>query len=489
MSRGIKLATAVAVAVVGVAVLYGGTAASSNQSKIEGRVLRDTANGNQASIVINLKQQANLSAAYKMKNQDARGWFVYKALKAEAARTQGPIKAMLASRGVSYKSYWVANVIFANADRSLVNALSVRSDVKSIESNDKSNWLKSVDASAPQKAGASPDTIEPNITKINAPAVWAMGYTGQGIVVANQDTGMRWTHQAIKPHYRGWNGTTANHNYNWWDAIHSSVGNPCGNNNQSPCDDYGHGTHTTGTAVGVDSDNGGTHQIGVAPGAKWIGCRNMDQGNGMPSTYTECFQFFIAPTDLSGQNPDPTLRPDVMNNSWGCPPSEGCAQDTLQSIVEATTAAGIFVEASAGNSGSGCSTVVDPPAHYAASFSTGATTWSGNPVTLAGFSSRGPVTIDGSGRIKPDIAAPGVNVNSALNGSDTQYSGQTWSGTSMAGPHVVGTVALLWSAHPELERNIAATKALLESTANPNVAVSNGSACGGIDHVPNNHFG
>src|SRR5206468_11859979 len=102
------------------------------------------------------------------------------------------------------------------------------------------------------------------------------------------------------------------------------------------------------------------------------------------------------------------------------------------------------------------------PALYAASFSTGATTWSGNPVQLAGFSSRGPVTIDGSGRIKPDIAAPGVNVNSALNDTDTTYSGQTWSGTSMAGPHVVGTVALLWSAHPELERNIAATKALLE---------------------------
>ena len=59
----------------------------------------------------------------------------------------------------------------------------------------------------------------------------------------------------------------------------------------------------------------------------------------------------------------------------------------------------------------------------------------------------------------------------------------------MAGPHVVGVVALLWQAHPALSRDIAATKALLNSTANPNISVSNGTQCGGIDHVPNNHFG
>ena len=178
------------------------------------------------------------------------------------------------------------------------------------------------------------------------------------------------THNALKPQYRGWNGSTANHNYNRHDSIHSG-GGACGPNRVEPCDDHGHGTHTTGTAAGFD---GGTNQIGVAPGAKWIGCRNMDVGNGTPATYTECFQFFIAPTDLNGQNLDPTLRPYVMNNSWGCPPSEGCAADTLRTIIENTEAAGIFVEASAGNSGSSCSTVSDPPAIYAASYSTGALT-------------------------------------------------------------------------------------------------------------------
>jgi hypothetical protein len=249
IALGVALALAALIAGAAPVLATRGSVQKFEPATVDSKVLDQLAANGKASFVIYLKDQADLSAAYKMKNQDARGWYVYRTLKKEAARTQGPIEALLASRGVSYKSYWVANVIFAKADRPLVNALAARPDVKSIESNDESNWLQSVDASAPVKSGASPDTIEPNITKINAPAVWAMGDTGQGIVVANQDTGMRWTHQAIKPHYRGWNGSTADHNYNWWDAIHSSTGNPCGNDNQSPCDDYGHGTHTTGTAV------------------------------------------------------------------------------------------------------------------------------------------------------------------------------------------------------------------------------------------------
>src|SRR5207249_3437229 len=258
--------------------------------------------------------------------------------------------------------------------RSLVERLAARSDVSEIQASDKENWLKEADAASPVRGAKAPDTIEPNITRVRAPDVWALGYTGQGIVIGNQDTGMRWTHNALKPHYRGWDGSTADHNYNWHDSIHGPIGagdNPCGYDTQAPCDDDTHGTHTTGTTSG---DDGAGHQIGVAPGAKWIGCHNMDRGNGRPETYTECFQWFIAPTDLTNQNPNPALRPDVINDSWTCPASELCAPTTLQTIVENTQAAGILVEASAGNAGPSCNTVGDPPAIYDASFSTGATT-------------------------------------------------------------------------------------------------------------------
>ena len=496
MSRRFKLAIVLVVAAAGIAVYFGtATSARSNGIyKIEQRVRQDLASNGQASVVIYLKSQADLSAAYGMSDQ-ARGWYVYRTLKEHAARTQAPIIKLLQDRGVPYQSYWVANVIFTRASPTLASDLAARDDVAAIEANDASKWITDTQSSAATKAskGHLPATVENGVTKVHAPDLWSLGFTGQGIVVGNQDTGMRWTHNALKPHYRGWNGATGDHNYNWHDSIHNDISgngtNPCGFNAMAPCDDNAHGTHTTGTTVG---DDGAGNQIGVAPGAKWIGCHNMDEGVGRPETYTECFQWFIAPTDLNNQNPNPDLRPDVMNNSWGCPTSELCAADTLQAIVEATQAAGIFVEVSAGNAGSGCSTVEDPPAIYEASYSTGAVDAHQNSLPLAGFSSRGPVTVDGSNRIKPNIAAPGVNVRSAVNSSDTAYN-STFSGTSMAGPHVVGVVALLWSAYPTLKRDIAATKAPLNESANPNVTVSPAQTCGGIpgdaQHVPNNHFG
>ena len=448
--------------------------------KVERRVLDDTANGKSTGLVVLLAEQADLSPAYAMRDQDARGWFVYNALKATAERSQAGIRAMLTARGVSYKPFWVANMLVVSGDRALVESLAARSDVRLIESNDSFKGISDpVTVAIPSD---SPQTTEWGVQRVNAPQVWALGYTGQGIVIGNQDTGMRWTHNAIRPKYRGWNGSVADHNYNWWDAIHSGGGS-CGSNTSAPCDDQGHGTHTTGTTAG---DDGAGNQVGVAPGARWIGCRNMDQGNGTPATYTECFQFFIAPTDLNGNNPDPSLRPHVMNNSWGCPPSEGCAATTLQTIVENTQAAGIFVEASAGNSGPSCSTVSDPPSLYGAAFATGAIDINN---VLASFSSRGPVTADGSNRLKPNISAPGVSVRSSTFSSDTSYG--SLSGTSMAGPHVVGVVALLWSAHPELSRMITETKTLLQNTANPGVTVSPAQTCGGIPHtqIPNNSFG
>ena len=457
--------------------------AQSPTAKIAPQVLADTADNKSTSVVILLADQADVSAANAIKDQDARGWFVYNTLTQHAARTQVGLQAFLKDQGATYQSFWAANMLVATVDRPLVELLAARPDVALVDSNKPARWIEDPTISKYSPTPSSTNAIEWGVMNVNAPAVWALGFTGTGIVVGDLDTGMRWTHNVLRPKYRGWNGVTADHNYNWHDAIHSGGGS-CGANTMAPCDDSGHGTHTAGTMVG---DDGAGNQVGVAPGAKWIGCRNMDQGNGTPATYTECFQFMIAPTDLAGNNPNPALRPHVLNNSWTCPVSEGCTtRAELETIVTNTQAAGIFVEASAGNAGPGCSTVSDPPAIYSDSFSTGAINISN---VLAGFSSRGPSTYYSPALLKPNLSAPGVNVRSSYVTSDSTY--VNLSGTSMAGPHVVGVVALLWSARPQLSRNIATTKTILQNTANPAVTVSPAQTCGGTTSVqiPNNSFG
>jgi len=235
-----------------------------------------------------------------------------------------------------------------------------------------------------------------------------------------------------------------------------------------------------GTAVGSD---GGTNQIGMAPGAKWIGCRNMDHGVGTPARYIECMEFFLAPYPVGGTpaqgNPD--LAPDITTNSWGCPPSEGCAVNSLQAAVEGQRAAGIFMVVSAGNDGPYCHSVVDPPAIYDAVYTVGALNTGTDGI--ASFSSRGTVTIDNSSRMKPDISAPGNPVRSSTKTSNTSYA--SFSGTSMASPHVAGAAALLWSAVPELRRDIDRTEAILNASAVP---IASASSCDN-GAVPNNTYG
>jgi serine protease AprX len=467
-----------------------GMSSASTLSKIDPAVLQDTANGKSASFMVLMAGRPDLTAAYGMRDQDARGWYVFNTLRSHATQSQAGLRAWLEARGVAYKSFWIVNALAVTGDRALVESIAARADVREIEAN---RPFKAIDPIVPTEKAtgdSSPQAIEWGVMNVKAPEVWAMGYRGQGIVVGNQDTGMRWTHQAIKSKYRGWDGATAEHNYNWWDGVRFPInpaGNICGYAVNEPCDDDeilggGHGTHTTGTAVGGD---GGENQIGVAPDAKWIGCRNLERGVGLPITYLECFEFFLAPHDLNGANPDPTKRPHVMNNSWTC--IEGCAADILRDAVESSQAAGIFVEASAGNDGPACSTIAWEPQIFEATFDTGAINIDNE---LAEFSSRGPVVRDGSMRLKPNISAPGVDVRSSLRGSDTEYG--ELSGTSMAGPHTVGVVALLWSARPDLVRQITETKTLLQGSANPDVTVLDPlQDCGGTtpDDIPNNHFG
>ncbi|MCB1609733.1 MAG: S8 family serine peptidase [Xanthomonadales bacterium] len=435
-----------------------------------------------APVLVVLRDQPDVRGIRAVAHGDARLTAVVGTLRDHAEQAQASLVTELDNRGIAYKRFWAINAIALRADGATIDWLRQRPEIAELAWDGPS---KRVADAADELGDTRPKAVEQGLTLIGAPTVWAQGFRGQGVLVAGQDTGYLWTHPALQGKYAGWDGTTADHNYHWHDAItNADPGNPCGSSTSSPCDDdalgQGHGTHTMGTMIG---DDGGSNQIGVAPDARWIGCRNMDEGNGTPSTYADCFQFFLAPTDLAGNNPDPLRAPHVINNSWGCPTSEGCIDPAvLQTLVENVKAAGILVVVSAGNSGtSGCGTVNTPAAIYEASFSVGNTNSSDNMVAS---SSRGPVTVDGSNRIKPNVTAPGQSIRSSLRTGGYGFK----TGTSMSGPHVAGAAALLMSADPSLKRDPERIEDLLEQTAAP---VNSTQTCGGIPTttIPNPVFG
>ena len=457
-------------------------------------LLLDALDG-EASFLVVLDRQADLRAASGLHDRAAKGRFVFEALRAVAAEAQPELIAALQAQGAAVRPLVIVNAIAVRGSLlSLLTAAGFERTLRIVADTPVSARLPSPDRPPhPSALILQPSSVEWGVNAVNAPAVWSMGYTGGGIVVGGQDTGVLWNHDALKAHYRGWNGASAEHDFNWHDAIHldvpgSSAGNPCGFSLAAPCDDHGHGTHTLGSVVGDDAAVGGAgNHIGVAPGAQWTACRNMDGGWGAPSTYLECFEWFLAPYPLGGTiaEGDPARAPHIVTNSWSCPATEGCltGQEILSGVLT-MRAAGILTVVAATNYGtSGCSSIDEPPAIYAEAFTIGAFDSAGS---VASFSSRRPVMRDGSRRTKPDIAAPGVSVRSATNASPGSY---TWlSGTSMATPHVAGVAALLWDAAPHLVGEVDLTEWVLRLNATPAFTMQ---ACGGdaATSRPNNVWG
>ncbi len=391
-----------------------------------------------------LADQADVGSAALMADFGARRRSVYATLVNHADASQRDLRQALDRFGVRYTPYYLVNAIEVEGGLLVRLLLAARADVDRILPSPRLRPLPDV---LPDVRGepSLPADHTWNLTVLGVERVWAeLGVRGAGIVVGESDSGVQGDHPELADSYRG---RTRGADYNWFDPWSQTP---------APVDFSGHGTHTTGTAVG--------NTVGVAPDAEWIGCVNLQRNLGNPALYLDCMQFMLAPFPLGGDpfsDGDPDQSAHVLNNSWGCPAAyEGCDPGSLQRAVDALRAAGIFVVASAGNSGPQCSTVADPIAIYDSSFTVGAVDEDGN---LAPFSSTGPVAVDGSGRIKPDIAAPGMAVWSAFPGGTYQE----LDGTSMAGPHVAGVVALMWSANPALIGDIDSTEAILQQTARP----------------------
>ena len=413
--------------------------------------------------------------------REAKGAAIYGYLTDFARTSQSSLRAWLDAQGIVYRSFYIVNALEVQGDAALAAALRTHSAVNRLAANP-AVTLSLIDSPAQRTANPPPDPPY-GIRYANAPTVWSLGYRGQGIVIASQDTGVDWTHPALRDSYRGWITTTqtVTHPYNWYDYWGTANRQNCDPDPQVPCDDYGHGTHTVGTMLGEDPRNGLI--VGMAPEAQWIGCRNMNRGDGTPGSYMGCFEFFLAPFPQNGDpqtDGDPSKAPHIINNSWYCPPSEGCDYDSLRQVVQTVRDAGQLIVVSGGNDGPGCSSVKHPITAYPEVFSVGAHNSGGG---ITGFSSRGPVTADGSGRMKPQIAAAGDSVQSTIPGGGYGNS----SGTSMASPHVAGAAALLWSAVPQLIGQLDETEQILMKSATP--VPHNGCGEGPVPVSPNNTYG
>jgi len=393
-----------------------------------------------------MKDQADLSDLRQVQDIDERRTQAYNELTRLANESQAGLWETFDTLGVDYTPYYLVNGMEVRGGTLVRLFLLTRPEVDRIIPSPRLRPAEPVEALAMTGYGGGIlRYTQWNVKMIGAEKVWEEFHIrGEGIVVGQSDTGVDVNHPALKENYRG-NGE--GDDYNWFDPWY---GKP------SPYDAQGHGTHTLGTILG---NNG----IGIAPGATWFACSNLARNLANPALYLDCMQFMLAPFPQGGDpfvDGDPTRAADVLNNSWGCPEIEGCDPNALLAAANNLRDAGIFVAVSTGNDGPNCSTVDAPLSLYDSVFSVGAIDRNGN---MAEFSSRGPVIADESGRMKPDIAAPGVGILSSLPGGTYGEA----SGTSMAGPHVAGSVALLWSADPSLIGDIDRTEQILIETAQP----------------------
>jgi subtilisin family serine protease len=365
-------------------------------------------------VIVTLRAKADLGKLPHTGNQRIRRARVISELRTTAARAQAPLLRAFrdlrqSGEVLSVRQLWISDVVTLRATRRAIDLIRARPEVQSV----------TPDAVFAAPTISSSTTPEPNLSQVNAPALWEQGKTGQGVVVAFLDTGVDVYHPDLSGSWRG--GTTG-----WFD--------PYAEHPDTPTDVNGHGTWTAGVAVG--GSTGGT-AIGMAPGAQWIAARIFnDQGRGTTSAIHAALQWASDPDD----DPATDDAADVVNNSWGFA-APGCDLE-FQPDLAALRQLDIVPIFSAGNGGPNSGSSYSP-ANYPEAFSVGAVDAADQVLP---DSSRGPSGCAGRTRPFPDVVAPGKNIYT----SDLYSMWTTASGTSMAAPHVAGALALLLSGRPGL---------------------------------------
>lgn len=329
------------------------------------------------------------------------------------------------------QQYWVFNGFYCEATPSQIRDLASDPRVDYVIL-DKMPYNPLIE---PMPSDAALPATEWNVSKIKADSVWIIhGITGAGRIIGAMDTGVDTTHPALK-----WGTTSKMAPGGWFDGV---SGQP------NPYYTGSHGTHVTGTEVGGDGLGSFTNDIGVAPGAQFVHALVIG-GNYYYRDFHNGFQWIAS---LAGT----AIEPDAIQNSWGWPINEESLE--YWNDILAWRAVNIIPTFSYGNESTGGPRT---PSSYPNLISVGATDANDN---IASFSSRGPApnappwnepkywsdplwntyTYPLYG---PYVSAPGVSVRSCVPGGGYE----SWDGTSMAGPHVAGTIALMMEANPNLD--------------------------------------
>ncbi len=368
-----------------------------------------------AEVFVAFKDTADLSGAYDLKAKADKVQFVRTALKQAADTAQARVRAWLDGQGIDYKVFTVDNTLLIKADRATLDKLATFSEVSGFHGN---HTYEILPTEMSQKAGGEA-TIPWDLTIMNIPQVWdEMGITGEGVIVANVDTGVYYQHEALFPNYLCGSGP---HDDCWEDPDGGTT---------APNDGNGHGT---GTMSQMAADNNAAFQyaVGGAPDAGWIACLGCPGGSCPDTALNGCADWLVSGTPNT---------PDIVNNSWGT--WSALCDSWYDGKIAAYRAAGIVPVWAAGNIGNACSTST-PPANSIGTLAVGATT---SADTQASFSSTGPGLCTGRTQF-PDVSAPGDATCGATNSGGYSCG---LGGTSFAAPRAAGCLALMKSAAPYL---------------------------------------